>query len=352
MLQSKIQNDCRANLSTAEHDGEKLGPCSTSHKHLAQRSSEDPPFDIAIVIASSVSLLTLASILDALKAANSVLERQSYRYDCFSADVECSSISSGISLRTRAISELRSANLVLLVGDVAPTADDVKHQLIREVRRLSRHGVPIGSVGAAGIVVWEAGLIRNHSWTLPWEWIQPFRETYPGAEINSRLFTISNSIVTCAGQIAAFDMMLEIFSRHWGVSVASSIAQRCLHPGLRAGDQSQRWDVRDRLGLTDPATIRAVRKMEENIEIPVRIGELAAFACVSQRRLERSFRKHLGTTPGQYYLRLRLESAQRLLRRSGLSIVQVALATGFISASHFAKVYQANFGKLPRQDRS
>jgi AraC-like DNA-binding protein len=49
---------------------------------------------------------------------------------------------------------------------------------------------------------------------------------------------------------------------------------------------------------------------------------------------------------------LRLVRARRLLRHSGQSILQIALACGFASASHFSKAYRARFGHTPRDERS
>ena len=67
--------------------------------------------------------------------------------------------------------------------------------------------------------------------------------------------------------------------------------------------------------------------------------------------MERLFRKYLKRTPQRYYLELRLERAQRLLTQSTLPVMEVALACGFVSPSHFAKCYREQYHQIPKSTR-
>ena len=64
-----------------------------------------------------------------------------------------------------------------------------------------------------------------------------------------------------------------------------------------------------------------------------------------------SNRKHLNRSPTHYYLGLRLDRARFLLLQTSLSILNVALACGFVSASHFTKCYRAFYGRTPYRER-
>jgi AraC family carnitine catabolism transcriptional activator len=68
--------------------------------------------------------------------------------------------------------------------------------------------------------------------------------------------------------------------------------------------------------------------------------------------LERLFRAHLDTSPGEFYLNLRLARAQSLLRQTAMRIVEISLACGFDSPSYFARAYRKQFGLSPRDDRA
>lgn len=72
---------------------------------------------------------------------------------------------------------------------------------------------------------------------------------------------------------------------------------------------------------------------------------------MSSRHMERLFRKYMGCTPGNYYLRLRLERAQQLLQKTNMPIIDVAVSCGFESGSYFSKCVRGRFGISPTQMR-
>jgi transcriptional regulator GlxA family with amidase domain len=72
---------------------------------------------------------------------------------------------------------------------------------------------------------------------------------------------------------------------------------------------------------------------------------------LSPRQLERLFRRHFDCTPGQYYLKLRLETARDLLRRTNRAVLDVAIACGFASTSHFTKCYRERYNCTPTEER-
>jgi transcriptional regulator GlxA family with amidase domain len=87
--------------------------------------------------------------------------------------------------------------------------------------------------------------------------------------------------------------------------------------------------------------------MEGAVEDPLSREVIAARAGVSVRQLERLFRTHLQATVAATYLRIRLDQASQLLRTTGLSVTDVAVASGFASGSHFARVFRRAFGHPP-----
>ena len=63
------------------------------------------------------------------------------------------------------------------------------------------------------------------------------------------------------------------------------------------------------------------------------------------------FRKYLNRSPARYYLELRLHKARLLLLQTNMSVMNAALACGFVSASHFTKCYRSFFGRTPYRER-
>ena len=120
---------------------------------------------------------------------------------------------------------------------------------------------------------------------------------------------------------------------------------------MRHPTDAQRTALRVRLGIADPVVVGTVELMESAIEAPLKLPELARAAGVSTRQLERLFRRYLGCSPAQHYIRTRLERARGLLRQTTLSVMEVGLACGFTSASHFARTYRSHFKIVPSADR-
>jgi transcriptional regulator GlxA family with amidase domain len=95
-------------------------------------------------------------------------------------------------------------------------------------------------------------------------------------------------------------------------------------------------------------TVAAMRRrMSEGEDL----AGIAAQSGVSQRQLQRLFRRHLGMTPTQYFLKARLQRARHLLQYSTLSVTEIAIASGFASISHFTRRYSELYGRTPTAER-
>ncbi|TIU44308.1 MAG: helix-turn-helix domain-containing protein, partial [Mesorhizobium sp.] len=95
----------------------------------------------------------------------------------------------------------------------------------------------------------------------------------------------------------------------------------------------------------------AMRLMEEYVEYPLSMSEVARRVGISRRQLERLFANHVHMPPVRHYLRIRVEHAKRLIEGTSLPIIDIAIACGFISASHFAKCFRTFQGVSPLQCR-
>ncbi len=184
-----------------------------------------------------------------------------------------------------------------------------------------------------------------------WEHIPAFTETFPFLHLSRSLFEIDRDRFTCAGGIAALDMMHAIIRIDHGAALASAVSDWFLQTEVRRGEVAQRLSPTERFGVHHPKLIQTLLRMEGEIETPLSPRELAKFAGVSLRQLERLFARHLGTTIHRQYQRTRLEHAKILLRQTTKSIREIALATGFALPTQFSKSYRRHFGLAPAHER-
>ena len=110
--------------------------------------------------------------------------------------------------------------------------------------------------------------------------------------------------------------------------------------------------IQYRTGISHPKLLAAIARMEAYLENPVSLADIAAAVDLSPRQLERLFRDNLKKPPSRYYLELRLKRARLLLRQTEMPILQIAVASGFTSASHFARRYREHFRHSPREERN
>ena len=146
-------------------------------------------------------------------------------------------------------------------------------------------------------------------------------------------------------------MMLHVIGARHGQDLALAISEQMLHARIRNPDDHQRMALGLRTGVRHPKLLKILEAMEASVEEPLASEALAALGGISRRQLERLFRTHLGDTPTGHYLKLRLRRARHLLEQTEMSVLQVALASGFDSAPYFSRAYRAHFGRSPRQDR-
>nr|WP_306416213.1 helix-turn-helix domain-containing protein [Allorhizobium pseudoryzae] len=92
--------------------------------------------------------------------------------------------------------------------------------------------------------------------------------------------------------------------------------------------------------------------MEGHLAEPLSLVEIADAVGLSRRQIERLFRQEMGRSPARYYLEIRLDRARHLLVQSSMPVVEVAVACGFVSASHFSKCYREVYNRSPQQERA
>lgn len=198
----------------------------------------------------------------------------------------------------------------------------------------------------------RAGLLRGHRITLHWEHAEPFAEEFPALDLRRSLFELDRDRLTCSGGTAPLDMMHAVIAARHGTALAMAVSDWFLQTEVREGANPQRMALRHRTGTSNRAVLRALEAMEAAAENPLSRPALATVARVGVRQLERLFRLHLGRTPNEHYKLLRLDRSRLLLRQSGLSVMEIAVATGFASASHFSLAYRRTFGHTPSAERA
>lgn len=308
--------------------------------------------DVVLLIFDRFPLIPFSCLVDCMRTANRFAANLAYRWHLVSPDGRDVCSSSGVQVAVEgALGDSTACDRILLVATNENQYFE-DEPTFRKLRALDRSGALLGSASSGSFVLARAGLLDGYRCTIHWENLPVFRELYPHLEITSNIYEIDRSRGTCSGGTAALDMMLKFVEQDCGHDMARRISQIYQHDRLRTPDDPQRMENRYDLIRLSPKLAEAIELMQNNIEDPLSPQEVAGHVDVSLRQLERLFRKYRDTTPQRYYLKLRLENARQLLLYTSRSGLDVAIASGFSSHSHFIKSYRDVYGRTPREERT
>ena len=101
------------------------------------------------------------------------------------------------------------------------------------------------------------------------------------------------------------------------------------------------------LAIKDPNLLRAVRFIREHACDPCSVEDVLRVVPVNRRWLERNFVSQLGRTPHDEMVRVKVDTAKRLLRGSDLSIDHIVGRCGFTEQPRFYRTFRKLTGTSP-----
>ena len=102
---------------------------------------------------------------------------------------------------------------------------------------------------------------------------------------------------------------------------------------------------------TDALVAKSLRKIEGSFQSIRSVQELAEMLGVTPEHLCRAFRKSKHASPYRVLMRYKMAHAYTLLKRSALSVQEVADRVGFSDAFHFSRAFKKHYGKPPSHAR-
>ncbi|MGC3872169.1 GlxA family transcriptional regulator [Halomonas sp. GXIMD04776] len=306
---------------------------------------------IGFLLLPRFSMMAFFSAVEPLRIANRIAGRPLFDWLLISEDGEPVTASSGMTLLAdQSINEIHHLPSLAVCSGFRPEAT-ISRGLLAWLHRLDQSGCSLGGLDTGCFLLAAAGLLKGERVTLHWESLPAFRERFPGISTSDELFELGQRRFSCAGGAAAMDMVLEIIARRHGSRLAIDVSEQLIHARIRTRSDQQRMSLAQRLGTHKRPMVEAVALMERHLETPLSLAEIARRSHVSPRQLQRLFEQELQDTPRDYYLKLRLARAERLLGETDLDIFSIALACGFSSSSSFSRAFRSHYDLSPRQVR-
>ena len=309
------------------------------------------PRRFIFVLLDQFTMLCFSSAVEALRIANRMSGQPLYAWTLVGDGGDTAYCSAGIGFKLDSdLGEVSRDDTVLVCGGIDVGAATTK-RMVGWLRREARKGAIMGGLCTAGYTLAKAGLLDGKRATIHWENQDSFTEEFEEVILTKSVFVIDGNRITTAGGTASIDLMLKIIADDHGEDLANLVADQLIYTSIRTDQDTQRLSIPTRIGVRHPKLGQVIRMMEQNIEDPISPATLAKDVGMSTRQLERLFRRYLNRSPKRYYMELRLGKARNLLMQTDMSVINVALACGFASPSHFSKCYRAHYNTTPYRER-
>ncbi|MEU3919222.1 helix-turn-helix domain-containing protein [Streptomyces sp. NPDC029004] len=298
--------------------------------------------DVSVLVYDGVFDSGLSAILDVLQGANAMRGEISHPPPAWQVKTvgfrRRVRTGAGHIVTTEPAAEAKRADLLLvpalaerrpdaLLAHVSGSASAPVRDLVAETRE---RGTPLASACTGTFLLAESGVLDGRKATTSW-WLAPvFRQRYPAVTIDETMMVTTSDGVTTAG--AAFghvDLALAIV-RMSSPALADLVA-RYLVVDKRPSQSA--YTIPSALAQSDPLVAAFERWARQHLDEPVSVVDAARSLGVSERTLQRTVRRVLGTSPVRFVQDLRVEQASHLLRTTDLSLESIAGKVGYEHAN-------------------
>lgn len=303
---------------------------------------------VAVLVLQETNTLSLAAAVDPMRAANRQAGITIFDWQFATPDRRDVMLTSGLRIPAAPINRVQSCDLLIVVAGFDLERQSTP-QLRSSLRRLAKAHSLLAAIDGGPWIVANAGLLDGNQATTHWEDLERFATTFPDVETVNARYVATGPVWTSGGAAPALDMMLHLIEARHGGALAAKVAAGFIHTNQPApGDPQLRHP---QYPTVSERVKRAHRIMEQYLEAPLSIPDIASRLGQSPRTLQLHFRQTLNTTIKVYYLSLRLAEAHRLLMQSSMSLHQISLATGFGAQSSLSRAYRAQYGQNPTAAR-
>jgi len=312
--------------------------------------SEDT-LSVTVLLLPESSMMVLASVIDPMRAANRLSERQCFTWRIVTTHGKPVNCTCGIQITPDEVLNVDTAGDVLFIVSGFNQYSYINIDEIALIRRIAPRFHALGGADTGAWILAKAGLLEDKNVTTHWEDLEDFASSFRKSNVQPDRFVVDRSVFTIGGASPTFDFMLHLIRARLGYPLALEVASVFVYDETHFSTDAQPLVSLGLLNDFEPRVTKAIRIMEAHIDEPVSIVNVAEQLAMSSRRLEKLFQQHLQCSPGAYYLGLRLQRARKYVTDTLLSMQEIAIRTGFNSLSAFSRSYKKHYQSPPSDYR-
>lgn len=323
---------------------------------VAPHAAPRPRLSVGFVLAKRFTLCAFANFVDVLRLAADEGDRSRpilCGWSVLSDTMDSIPSSCGVSVQpSDRLGDPARFDYIVVVGGLLEETPNISPAYTRFLRQAAAAGVPLVGLCTGAFILHRAGLMQGYRACVSWFCHTDFLEQFDGLEpISDQIFVVDRDRLTCAGGASSAHLAAFLVERHVGRAQASkSLHIMIIDDAMRP--EKPQPGIPLELKTDDPMVRRALLLMQQRIDTPLSVAELARQMGNSKRQLERHFRSALDTSPQAAFLDIRLSFARHLLEATDKSISAIAVECGFCDSSHLSRMFRQRYGCTPSETRT
>ena len=302
---------------------------------------------VAVVAFPDVQVLDVVGPLEVFAIAARLLELGGRTTPAYAVEIVATragvlATSSGLGLvAARSLKQVRGGlDTLLVAGGIGTQAAMQDQGLLAALRRLAPRVRRLGSVCSGAFVLAEAGLLDGRRATTHWQSCDALGARFPRVRVDpDPIFVRDGNVYTSAGVTAGMDLALALVEEDHGRALALEVARQMVLFLRRPGGQSQ-FSAALAAQAADREPLRDLQAwIAEDPGRDCSVPALARRVAMSPRNFARVFTREVGTTPGQFVERVRVEAARRRLEESADGVDNIASRCGFGTAETMRRAF-------------
>lgn len=315
-----------------------------------------PRLSVGFLLTRQFTLCAFANFVDVLRLAADEGDRSRpilCRWSVLSDTMDVVMSSCGVAVQPHEkLGDPTRFDYIAVVGGLTDALENVSHAYKTYLHRAAAAGVPLIGVCSGAFVLHRAGLLDGYKCCVSWFHSADFLEQFQGLDhVSDQIFVVDRDRLTCSGGASSAHLAAYLVEKHVGRSQANKSLHIMIIDGVLQADKPQPG-IPIGLRTDDPLVQRALLIMQQHIDTPLSVSEIAQRMGHSKRRLERHFRAALDTSPQAAFMGLRLALARHLLVSSNKTIAMISVECGFCDSSHLSRMFRRLYGCTPQDVRS
>lgn len=320
-----------------------------------RRQQGDTRLSVGFILARRFTLCAFANFVDVLRLAADEGDRSRpilCNWTVLSDTMEPVNSSCGISVQPKErLGDPARFDYIAVIGGLMEDEAVLPPGYHRFLHDAAAAGVPLIGVCTGAFLLHQAGLLDGYRCCVSWFHHADFLEQFEGLNpVTDQIFVVDRDRLTCSGGASSAHLAAHLVDKHVGRAQASKSLHIMIIDEALQADKPQPGITMD-FKTRDPMVLRALLLMQQNIEQPFTVAEIADRIGHSKRQLERHFQTALGTSPQAAFLDMRLSLAHHLIVTGERPISQIALECGFCDSSHLSRMFRRRYGQTPQAVR-